>query len=124
MFHLLVEQATQRLKPRYQHASSDFPVPLWHVVAEALKLGWGFPYEYSTSPHGGEAAVSLDPESGRTVSIADDAEEPGCSVEVWFDHETDPYGADPVYCDADTEGLIELIRCASCYLAHGERVVD
>lgn len=116
----LIKDATERLKPQYQHADRNFPVPSWHVVAEALKLGWGFPYETSTSPSGSEAAVSLDPETGRTVSIADDPESDGYCLESWFDHEMDPYGADPSYYDDNQTGLINLVKDAACYLANGE----
>ena len=116
----LIKDAIERLQPQYQHAYRDFPVPNWHVVAEALKLGWGFPYEFSTSTSGMEAAVSFDPETGRTVSIADARFEIASEVEAWFDHETDPYGADPSYYDADPKGLLALAEDAACYLANGE----
>ncbi len=116
----LIKDAEECLKPQYQHADRNFPVPSWHVVAEALKLGWGFPYEFSTSPSGSEAAVSFDPESGRTVSVADDPEEPGVYLEAWFDHETDPYGADPNYYKINSEDRFSLIRDAACYLANGD----
>lgn len=116
----LIKDAEERLKPQYQHADSDFPVPSWHVVAEALKLGWGFPYEFSTSPSGSEAAVSFDPETGRTVSIADAQLNVAPEVEAWFDHEMDPYGSDPSYYDDNQTGLINLIKDAACYLANGE----
>ena len=120
----LIKDAIERLKPQYQHADRNFPVPSWHVVAEALKLGWGFPYETATSPSGSEAAVSFDPETGRTVSIADDAEEPGDWLEAWFDHEMDPYGADPNYYTCDTPDISSLIRDAACYLSNGEEDDD
>lgn len=116
----LIKDATERLKPQYQHADRNFPVPSWHVVAEALKLGWGFPYETSTSPSGSEAAVSFDQETGRTVSIADDPDSDGYCLEAWFDHEMDPYGADPSYYDDNPTGLINLVKDAACYLANGE----
>lgn len=111
----LIKDAAERLKPQYQHADRNFPVPSWHVVAEALKLGWGFPYETSTSPSGSEAAVSFDPETGRTVSIADDPDSDGYCLEAWFDHEMDPS-----YYDDNQTGLINLIKDAACYLANGE----
>ena len=116
----LIKDAAERLKPQYQHSDRNFPVPSWHVVAEALKLGWGFLYEFSTSPSGSEAAVSFDPESGRTVSIADDPDSDGYCLEAWFDHELDPYGADPSYYDDNQTGLIHLVEDAACYLANGE----
>ena len=120
----LIQDATERLQPQYQHDNRDFPVPSWHVVAEALKLGWGFPYEFSTSPSGNEAAVSFDPESGRTVSIADAQFEIAHEVEAWFDHETDPFGPNPEYYDADPAGLLALAEDAACYLAKGEEGED
>ena len=115
----LIQDAYERLQPWYRHADRDFPVPGWHVVAEALKLGWGFPYETSTAPSGTEAAVSFDPETGRTVSIADAQLETAQEVEAWFDHEIDPYGANPEYYDADPAGLLALAEDAACYLANG-----
>lgn len=116
----LIKDAEERLKPQYQHADRNFPVPSWHVVAEALKLGWGFPYEFSTSPSGAEAAVSFDPESGRTVSIADAQTIIAPEVVVWFDHELDPYGSDPSYYDDNQTGLTDLAKDAASYLAAGE----
>nr|DAF73047.1 MAG TPA: hypothetical protein [Caudoviricetes sp.] len=115
----LVKDAIKRLKPQYQHYPSGFPVPPWHAVAEALKLGWGFPYEFSTSPSGDEAAVSFDPETGRTVSIARDPES-SVYLEAWFDHEIDPYGANPSYYKTDSGASFGLIKDAAFYLAHGE----
>lgn len=115
----LIKDAEERLKPQYQHADRNFPAPSWHVVAEALKLGWGFPYETSTSPSGSEAAVSFDPETGRTVSIADAQTLIAPEVVVWYDHELDPYGSDPVYEDADEKSLARLVKEAACYLANG-----
>lgn len=120
----LIKDAEERLKPQYQHADRNFPVPSWHVVAEALKLGWGFPYEFSTSPGGDEAAVSFDPETGRTVSIADARFNIAHYVEAWFDHETDPYGANPEYFDTDPESLSALVQGAAYYLANGEEGDD
>lgn len=113
----LIKDAEERLKPQYQHADRNFPVPSWHVVAEALKLGWGFPYEFSTSPSGSEATVSFDPESGRTASFADARTNIAPEVEAWFDHETDPYGSNPEYFDTDPESLSALVQGAAYYLA-------
>lgn len=120
----LLKDAEERLQPQYWHSDRDFPVPGWHAVAEALKLGWGFPYEFSTSPSGAEAVVSFDPETGRTVSIADDPDSDGYCLEAWFDHELDPYGADPSYYDDHQIGLSSLIKDAACYLANGEEGDD
>lgn len=114
----LIKDAAERLQPQYRHADRDFPVPMWHAVAEAVKLGWGFPYEFSTSPRGSEAAVSFDPDSGRTVSVADSIDAPP-EVEAWFDHELDPFGSNPEYYTADEAGLLDLAQDAACYLANG-----
>lgn len=115
----LIKDAAERLRPQYRHADRDFPVPMWHVVAEAVKLGWGFPYEFSTSPQGNEAAVSFDPDSGRTVSAADSTDAPS-EIEAWFDHELDPFGANPEYYAANETALLDLARDAACYLANGD----
>lgn len=119
--NLLVE-AEQALRPRYEHGHSTFRVPTWHIVAEALRLGWGFPYEFSSSPDGTEAASSFDPESGRLVTIAEAprSEVPSPSVDVWFAHEIDPFGPSPRTYLSEPVSLGGLLQDASCYLAHGE----
>lgn len=119
--NLLVE-AEQALRPQYEHGQSTFRVPTWHIVAEALRLGWGFPYEFSTSPSNTEAAVVTDPESGRLVTIAEAprSEVPSPSVDVWLAHEIDPFGPNPRTYPSTPGSLGGLLRDASCYLACGE----
>lgn len=119
--NLLVE-AEQALRPRYEHGRSEFRVPAWHIVAEALRRGWGYPYEFSSSPNGTEAASNQDPESGRLVTIAEAprSEVPSPSVDVWFAHEIDPLGPNPKTYPCAPVSLGGLLQDASCYLAGGE----
>lgn len=123
--NILVE-AEQALRPQYEHGRRSFRVPTWHVLAEALKLGWGFPYEFATSPNGTEASQTRDPESGRLVTIAEAprSEVPSPSADVWFAHEIDPFGPNPRTYPEVPVTLSELLQDASCYLAVGEEDLD
>ena len=123
--NILVE-AEQALRPQYEQGRHSFRVPTWHVLAEALKLGWGFPYEFATSPNGTEAAQTRDPESGRLITIAEAplSEVPSPSVDVWFAHEIDPLGPNPRTYPEVPITLSELLQDASCYLAVGEEDLD
>lgn len=84
------------------------PVPVWLQVAEAVKLGWGYPYEafYTESE-----AILVDPPSGRTVDVGEDPEE---GLYARFDHEIDPNGGEPFPYDADN--LSALVQDAAEYL--------
>lgn len=117
----LLADAEEALRPQYEYGRSQFRVPTWHAVAEALRIGWGFPYEFSTSPSNTEAAAVRDPESGRLVTIAEAprSEVPSPSVDVWFAHEIDPFGPNPTTCPSIPLSLNGLLQDASCYLACG-----